>query len=308
MPLPPPPTLEDTYHTGAALKLYPWATPSRPDDTWCSYETDAPLLTELSDRYSTSIAQQVTLPSTPPNVSITLEQRLLSSTHRVPHVWSAHIQDSSLPAGTTEATYSSQLVAKIFDPVFFDSYDAEYINPFTLRDFSISCEVEAYQRLGFLQGKIVPRFYGHFVAPLPSQDGRTINVLLLEHVQGRDLRVLIPPDAAENVCHRHKDAIIDAALRVYFDILACGVNQTDMQPRNVILRPQKLVSGMQYCATLECPQCLEIDCNNLHMVMDDFERVDLQEPDTSFSEPSMQNVHVENVKSLYLEKWLENML
>ena len=304
MPLP---TLEGTYHTGVALKLYAWPTLARPEDKWCSYN-GAPLLTEVSDRYNTSITQRITLPSTPPNVSITLEQRLLCSTHRVPHVWSAHVQDSSSPAGSTETTYPPQLVAKIFDPVFFDSYDAEYTDPFILRDLSVSCEVEAYQRLECLQGKRVPRFYGYFVAPLPSQDGRTISVLLLEHIQGTDLRILVPPNIAENVCHRHKDAIIDAALRVFFDILACGVNQTDMQPRNVILRSQQLVSGMQYCATLECPLHLEIDCNDLDIVMVDFEAVDFQEPDTSFSEPSTQKVHVENVKSLYLEKWLENML
>ena len=301
------PVLEDTYHTGVTLKLYAWPTPARPENIRCSYK-GAPPLTEFSDRYNTSITQRITLPSTPPNVSITLEQRLLCSTHRVPHVWSAHVQDSSSPAGSTETTYPPQLVAKIFDPVFFDSYDAEYANPFILRDLSVSCEVEAYQRLECLQGKRVPRFYGHFVAPLPSQDGRTISVLLLEHIQGTDLRIIVPPNIAENVCHRHKDAIIDVALRVSFDILACGVNQTDMQPRNVILRSQQLVSGMQYCATLECPLHLEIDCNDLDIVMVDFEAVDFQEPDTSFSEPSTQKVHVENVKSMYLEGWLENRL
>ena len=302
MPLP---TLEGTYHTGVALKLYAWPTLARPEDKWCSYN-GAPLLTEVSDRYNTSITQRNTLPSTPPNVSITLEQRLLCSTHRVPHVWSAHVQDSSSPAGLTETTYPPQLVAKIFDPVFFG--DAEYADPFILRDLSVSCEVEAYQRLECLQGKRVPRFYGHFVAPLPFQGGRTIDVLLLEHIQGTDLHILVPSNTAENVCHRHKDAIIDAAFRVFFDILACGVKQTDMQPRNVILRPQQLVSGTQYCATLECPLRLEIGCNDLDMVMVDFEGVDFQEPDTSFSEPSTQKVHVKNAKSLYLEKWLENML
>ena len=300
------PVLEDTYHTGVTLKLYVWPTPARPENIRCSYK-GAPPLTEFSDRYNTSITQRITLPSTPPNVSITLEQRFFSSMHRVPHVWSAHVQDSSSPAGSTEATYPPQLVAKIFDPVFFD-YDALYAHPFILRDLSVSCEVEAYQRLKYLQGKRVPRFYGHFVAPLPSQDGRTVNVLLLEHIQGTDLRILVPPNTAENVCHRHKDAIIDAALRVFFDILACGVKQTDVQPRNVILRPQKLVSGTQYCATLECPLRLEIDCNDLHMVMVDFEVVVFREPDTSFSEPSTQEVHVKNAKFLYLEKWLGNML
>ena len=51
----------------------------------------------------------------------------------------------------------------------------------------------------------------------------------------------MPPDVTENVCAKHKAAIIDAALRLAFDILACGVNQQDMQPRNVILWPQQHV-------------------------------------------------------------------
>ncbi|KIM58282.1 hypothetical protein SCLCIDRAFT_1218811, partial [Scleroderma citrinum Foug A] len=236
---------------------------------WCSYK-GVPPLTEVSDRYNTSITQRITLPPTPPNMSITLEQHLLCSTHCVPYIWSAHIQNSSSPARSTEATYPPQLVAKVFDPVFFDSYDAEYANPFILHNLSVSCEVEAYQRT--------------------------------------DLCILVPPNTTENVCHRHKDAIINATLHVSFDILACSVTQMDMQPWNVILRPQQLVSGMQYCATLECPLRLEIDCNDFNMVMVDFEGVDFQELDTSFSELSTQKVHVENVKSLYLEKWLENSM
>jgi hypothetical protein len=62
-----------------------------------------------------------------------------------------------------------------------------------------------------LQGTKVPRFYGHFIAPLPSQDGRTVNVILLEQVAGTDLRTLVPDEVTEKLCLKHKDALIDAA-------------------------------------------------------------------------------------------------
>ena len=65
--------------------------------------------------------------------------------------------------------------------------------------------------------------------------GRTVYVILLGKVAGRDLRVIVLPDVTEKVCAKHKNAIIDAALRLFFDILACGINQEDMQSRNIIM-------------------------------------------------------------------------
>lgn len=49
---------------------------------------------------------------------------------------------------TACTTYPPLLVAKIYDPVFFDDEDTEWDDPFVLRDLSVSCEVEAYRRLG----------------------------------------------------------------------------------------------------------------------------------------------------------------
>jgi hypothetical protein len=308
------PTLKETYHPGATLDLYASQLPTPPTST---YEDGPPSPTQLGERYNKSIAERVTLPSTPPAVSITLEKRLNCSTRRVPHVWSARVQSSSSHAGattttTTRTTYPLQLVAKIYDPVFFDDDETKWADPFVLRDLSVSCEVEAYRRLEPLQGTEVPRFYGYFAAALPAQDGRTVFIILLEEVPGRDLRVIVPPDVTENVCAKHKDAIIDAALRLYFDILACGIDQQDMQPRNVILRPQKhvslSVSGTQFCDTKECLLALEVDCDELHMVMVDFETVDFKDPNTSFSEQAVQRTHIEKVKSMYLKRWLENGL
>ncbi|KAI0003707.1 hypothetical protein BJV74DRAFT_481281 [Russula compacta] len=311
------PNLEETYHPGVALDLYAWQLPAPPTSTRCTYEDGPPSATELSERYNKSIAERVALPSTPPTVSITLEKRYDSSTGRVSHVWTARVQGSSSHAGATtttmtHTTYPPLLVAKIYDPVFFDDDETEWYDPFVLRDLSVACEVETYRRLGPLQGTEAPRFYGYFAAALPAQHDRTVYVILLEEVSGRDLRVIVPPDVTENVCAKHKDAIIDAALRLFFDILACGVKQEDMQPRNVILRPQKhmslLVSGTRFCNTKECLLALEVDCDDLNMVMVDFEMVDFQEPQTSFSEQAVQRTHIEKVKSMYLERWLENGL
>ncbi len=72
---------------------------------------------------------------------------------RVPHVWTARVQGSSSHVGATATTttYPPQLVAKIYDPVFFDDEETQYDDPFVLRDFCVSCEVEAYRRIGPLQ-------------------------------------------------------------------------------------------------------------------------------------------------------------
>jgi hypothetical protein len=101
-----------------------------------------------ADRYNKSIAERSTLPSTPPDVSITLEKRFSLSMRRVPHVWSARVQSGSPNAGTTTGltTYPPLLIAKIFDPVFFDDDEAEWYDPFALRDLGVSYEVETYER------------------------------------------------------------------------------------------------------------------------------------------------------------------
>jgi hypothetical protein len=306
------PTLKKTYRPGAALDLYAWKPPAPPTITEPRYN-EPPIPTQRSERYNQSIAERIALPSTPPAVSITLENQMNSSTRRVPHVWSARVRGSSSHVGattTTHTTYPPSLIAKIYDPVFFDDGETMWDDPFIVRDVALSCEVEAYQRLDPLHGTKVPRFYGYFAAAVPSQQGRTVYIILLERVPGRDLRTIVPPDGTENLCAKHRDAIVDAALCLFFDILACGVTQRDMYSRNIILRPQKRVSlsvsGTQFCETKKCLLVHEVDCDDLHLVMVDFEVVDFKKPDTSFSEQAVQRTHVEAIKSKYVERWLEN--
>ncbi len=152
----------------------------------------------------------------------------------------------------------------------------------------------------------VPRFYGHFVAPLPSQYDRTVNVILLEYIHGRDIRDVAPREKAETLCSTHKDTLIDAALRLFFfEIYALGIEQR-VQPRNVILRPRR--KDGPFCSTQDCPLRYEADCEDMQMVMVDVEVAGFREPDSQFSNPVTQATHVDNVKSLYHEAWLNNML
>ncbi len=109
-------------------------------------------------------------------------------------------------------------------------------------------------------------------------------------------------------------ALSSTALSLASDMLTCGVSQQDLQPRNVILRPQQhvlqSVSGTRLCETKECLVALEVDCDDLHMVMVDFEMVEFKEPDTgsSDSEEAAETTYIEKIKAMYLERWLENGL
>jgi len=67
---------------------------------------------------------------------------------------------------------------------------------------------------------------------------------------------------------------------------------------------------MQLCETKECLVALEVDCNDLHMVMVDFEMVEFKELDTgsSDSEEAVETTYIEKIKAMYLKRWLENGL
>ncbi|KAK0481324.1 hypothetical protein IW261DRAFT_1562610 [Armillaria novae-zelandiae] len=275
------PSLESTYFSGTLLQLYSQPPPDCPENTEAFYEENAFIMTEIADRLDASIARSVPVPPRSLNVSIVLDKRLLCSTRRITHVWTTHVQNSSSKATS--------------DPVYFGEVDV--FDPFVLLDSSVSLEPQSYQRLQSLYGAKVPRFYGHFVAPLPSQRNRTVNVVLMEYIHGRDIRDLATQEKAGALCPTHKDTLIDAALRLYFGIYALGVEQRDMQPRNVILRPRR--KDGPFCSTTGCPLRYEADCKDMQMTMVDFEWVKFRNPDGQFSDPVTQMAHVEGIKPLY---------
>ena len=188
------PLLTQTYHTGTTLQLYKHPVPDRPElhALWIPIDQPIP---DANDRYAKAVAKHITLPSTPPDVTITLKNEL--STSRA-CVWTAVERKSSV-AGSPDAT---SIVTKIFDPVFFGSHRENDTNAFAACDLSVSKEVESYDRLKLFQGTKIPRLYGHFIAPLPSQYNRTVSIILLEYVEAIDLRRLVPVDVADKSVQR----------------------------------------------------------------------------------------------------------
>ncbi|KAF9451305.1 hypothetical protein P691DRAFT_797021 [Macrolepiota fuliginosa MF-IS2] len=269
-------TLEETYYTGEMLHLYSLLPPALVMYKWCAYNSPSPLI-EIGVRYQKSIEESITLPSTAPDISITLERRLDSSFHN-----------------------------QKYDPVWFGY--AEWVDPFKPRNRSVSQEVESYHRFEALQGTKVPRFYGHFVTSPPSQCNRTVNVILMECVHGRDLRNLVPSDHAGMVCDVHKDAVIEAVLNLSWDAYVYGVDLLDLQPRNVILRPPKRGHERQYCNSDECPLRLEADPRDLRMVMVDFENVEFQEPDPRWRRHREWREGMDKSKPIFLANWLKAIM
>ncbi|KAK0502169.1 hypothetical protein EDD18DRAFT_682728 [Armillaria luteobubalina] len=292
------PRLESTYFSGNSLQLYLHHLPDCPVNDQGTYAENVVRMPKITDRLDASIARSVPIPARPPNVTIVLDKRFLCSTWRIAHVWTAHVHNAS-----PNAIYPRTMVAKIYDPVYFG--EAEFYDPFTLRDLFVSRETQAYQRLQSLYGTKVPRFYGHFVAPLPSQHNRTVNVVLLEYIHGRDIRELASNEKAGALCPTHKDTLIDAVLRLYHDVYALGVAQRDMQPRNVMLRARR--NDGPFCSTQGCPLRYEADSKDVQMVLVDFEVVEFLEPDSKYSDPVTQAAYVDDARPLYNQYWLKNL-
>lgn len=308
------PTLEGTYYAGSTFQLYPHPGPPSPGrlsdlQQLGRYEEGAKRMVEIEDRYKKSISESRFASDNlhSPDVSISLVDRLHSVTGRIPHVWTAQagLQGDSprLP---------SLLVAKIFDPVFFDSGEAYVYDPFLLRDLSVFYEMESYNRLEDLQGSEVPQYYGHFITPIPSQHNRIVNVILMEYVHpGKNLRALVPVERAEDLCAVHREAAVEAVVRLWLKMYARGVSHSDVQPRNVILRSpnQHPKAGTTFCAKEECPLRLEAGLMHeaLRVVSVDFELVDLVEKNLDFLDSAEFKQLLEQSKEEFRMDWFRGL-
>ncbi|KAK7455290.1 hypothetical protein VKT23_011163 [Stygiomarasmius scandens] len=296
------PSLETTYSAGATvLKLYKCKAPDPPPDGDCSYKEGERLMSSVTDLFSTSVSRRLHISSKSPDVSITLKSRISRSHNRLPHVWTAQVQpnpESTIPS------IPELVVAKIFDPVYISEEDRDSLDsPFSVRDLCVWKEVTAYQMLESLQGKTVPRFYGHFIASLgPSHQHRTVNVLLLEYIQGKDLCGIVPPDeeSVAKICGEHLDGLITAVLKCHISLCDLGVITLDNVPRNVLLRSPS--ERKPHCNQEECPLRFETGCNpdDIPLVMFDFEQVQFIEPAPSPEEDE----RLMSKKEYYKETWL----
>ncbi|KAK7465295.1 hypothetical protein VKT23_005274 [Stygiomarasmius scandens] len=299
MPDPVVPGFEASYSTGTALHLHLREPPELPKNLECNLENEEQALLDIKDRYNVSVERRITLPLTPPHLSIILDNPLQINHHRFAHVWTARVHPASNSPSLPEI-----VVAKIFDPVYYDNDDLVWLDPFSESDLSIWNEVNSYRRLSSMQGMNIPRFYGHFVASLGKlHDFRTVNVLMMEYISGRDVAEIVPQGTEDTVCAEHLDALYTAVLQVHFAIWDLGVQNHDMVPRNVILRTSGCTCRRHAscCSRAECPFRSEICCNpdDISVVIIDFEMVEFKE-----SRSSISPAHMKEIVQERKEDWL----
>lgn len=142
-------------------------------------------------------------PAAPINIVLHVSP-LYSSMQKLTHVWTMHVP----------TIFNLTLVVKIFDPTYMSDESSKFTDPFSFLAMSVSHEVAAYLHL---QNTNVPRFHSHFLMPILLQGDKTMHVLLIEHIDGKDFHVLVPVQKAKDGCHAHKLVIINMALNLNLD-------------------------------------------------------------------------------------------
>ncbi|KAK0189949.1 hypothetical protein F5146DRAFT_1122359 [Armillaria mellea] len=199
------PDPNDVYFPGASYSLYPVKTPDVPEgDEWCEHNEQSLQRQRTAGVYALCLADRIHLPPSP-SLTITLYQRLCGRIREhVTHVWIA-------------TSPNATVVTKFYGPLYFrDAYDNT--DRLRLAAWSAASEVRVYEKLQSLQGTCIPRCLGLYATALPEQEDRTVYVLLLEYVIGKDLQYL---------CEKHCDAIFSTVFRLAMDFIELGVSQSN---------------------------------------------------------------------------------
>ncbi|KAK0194727.1 hypothetical protein F5146DRAFT_1037259 [Armillaria mellea] len=298
---PPDPTA--VYFPGACFKLYAVAPPGVPKDRRCQHDKRSLERQRTEGLYALSLANRIRLPLSP-SLSITLSDKLCGGIREhVTHVWTA------CTSSPTSENVSSIVVAKFYDPLYFhDEYDS--IDPLRLAARSVASEVKAYEMLQSFQGISVPRCLGLYATTIPEQDGRTVYVLLLEFVTGKDLRYLSEDGDGEDImadylCERHREAMFAPLFQLMMDFRDLGVCQDDLAPRNIIIRPPARPGP--FCSNECCPARFEVDIDDVRAVMVDFERVYIEYPPNPEAMKSVRRRFANAVIKDYFTYWFRNI-
>ncbi|KAK0189944.1 hypothetical protein F5146DRAFT_645827 [Armillaria mellea] len=289
----------DVYCPGASYPLYTVQIPDYPEgDKWCGHNKQSLQRQRTDGLYALCLADRIHLPPSP-SLTITLSQRLCGGIREhVTHVWTA-------------TSSNSTVVAKFYDPLYFrDEYDNT--DPLRLAAWSAASEVRAYEKLQFLQGTRIPRCLGFYATALPEQEDRTVYVLLLEYVTGKDLRY--PCEKADErekivadyLCDKHLDVIFSTVFRLAMDFIELGVFQSDLAPRNIIVRPPAR-KGPPFCSAERCPARDEIDTEDVQAVMVDFESVMFKDPSNRPLIERYRRLFVDTAPREYLSAWFRNI-
>ncbi|KAK0462922.1 uncharacterized protein EV420DRAFT_1144962 [Desarmillaria tabescens] len=144
-----------------------------------------------------------------------------------------------------------------------------------------------------------------------SRKGGSVYVLLLEHVTGTDLRYLCEMGdemgdiVADYLCEKHCDVIFSTISGLAMDFIQLGVSQSDLAPRNTIIRPP--ARRGPFCSTEHCPARNEIDTDDPQAVMVDFERVVFCDPIQQLTIDFYRKRFVDIAPSNYLADWFRNL-
>ncbi|PBK87305.1 hypothetical protein ARMGADRAFT_1016793 [Armillaria gallica] len=286
------------YVPGASYPLYTVQIPDFPEgDKWCRHNKQSLQRQRTDGVYTLCLADRIHLPLSP-SLTITLSQNLCGGIREhVTHVWTA-------------TSSNATVVAKFYDPLYFrDSYDNT--DPLRLAAWSAASEVRAYEELQSLQGTCIPRCLGLYATAFPQQEGRTVYVLLLEHITGKDLRHLCKEAderekiVADFLCEKHRDVIFSTIFRLAMDFIQLGVFQSDLAPRNIIVRPP--AHRGPFCSIERCPARHEIDADNVQAVMVDLERVVFNDPNDQSLIDRYRRVFMDTARRKYLSGWFRNI-
>ncbi|EEP77870.1 predicted protein [Uncinocarpus reesii 1704] len=123
------------------------------------------------------------------------------------------------------------VVAKFYDPLYFDHYD-DGVDPFRCVNKFYTTEAASYSRLADLQGTVIPTFYGSYSVEFPvGQSSRYVRLILMELIPGSSMRDLDPKDFTQEERKRIMKLLIDGESAIYHR----DVRLTDLHPRNALV-------------------------------------------------------------------------
>jgi serine/threonine protein kinase len=133
-----------------------------------------------------------------------------------------------------------QMVAKIYDPLFYDPY--EYEDAMWYADRAYSREAAAYEQLQKSNdvSDIVPAFHGAWTFDVnttvvregvSSEKTRSVRMILIEYLKGH---CMVDVDAY-SISEPIRTSILKQCLEAYIRVSHAGVNHGDLSPRNIMI-------------------------------------------------------------------------
>lgn len=157
--------------------------------------------------------------------------------------------------GAQLVVVNGDMVAKIYDPLYYRSYDKFWWKKDVVReaDTDYCCEAAAYNELlsSPLQGSYIPKYYGSWVIDVSVDDlqdtpPRQVPLILMECINGICMRNIDPKALTEEERNNIMIHAPEAETQVYHH----GVYHRDFHPRNIILSPPQASSSINFRVVL----------------------------------------------------------